>query len=233
MGPFEFFRSFYGHQSHCWKIYQDVSWEFFISGISHQFKIDLSGNTFWLLALGFQKVAKLIIFGPFNELLSTPNVNIARFSCHIKWDIFCDFPTLCHSCYRTAAWIYWLDDIIQQLIVKEEGGFLWHRHQLLESLADDSFMTRQLDRREREEAGKNATPFMALWYAWHPVNTETFMALILVVVVNANDKDYFACNYTLWKMSKLFKSASNRVDALLHLYIFLSPLARIDWGIFV
>ena len=28
--------------------------------------------------------------------------------------------------------------------------------------ADDSFMTRQLDRREREEAGKNATPFMAL-----------------------------------------------------------------------
>ena len=37
-----------------------------------------------------------------------------------------------HSC--CAAWIYWLDDIIQQLIVKEEGGFLWHRHQLLESL---------------------------------------------------------------------------------------------------
>ena len=61
---------------------------------------------------------------------------------------------------------------------------------------------------------------MALWYAWHPVNTETFMALILVVVVNANDKDYFACNYTLWKMSKLFKSASNRVDALLHIFIF-------------
>ena len=54
---------------------------------------------------------------------------------------------------------------------------------------------------EREEAGKNATPFMALWYAWHPVNTETFMALILV----ANDKDYFACNnYMLWKISKLF-----------------------------
>ena len=42
---------------------------------------------------------------------------------------------------------------------------------------------------------------MALWYAWHPVNTETFMALILV----ANDKDYFACNnYMLWKISKLF-----------------------------
>ena len=118
------------------------------------------------------------------------------------------------SAWREAAWIYWLDDIIQQLIVKEEGGFLWHRHQLLESLLatcergaalarrtadDDSFMTRQLDR--REEAGKNATPFMALWYAWHPVNTETFMALILV----ANDKDYFACNnYMLWKISKLF-----------------------------
>ena len=120
-----------------------------------------------------------------------------------------------------AAWIYWLDDIIQQLIVKEEGGFLWHRHQLLESLQLMTPLWR--GNWTREEAGKNATPFMALWYAWHPVNTETFMALILVVVVNANDKDYFACNYTLWKMSKLFFSFMDDFLLFKTVKLFVSP----------
>ena len=38
-------------------------------------KIDISGNTFWPQALGFQKLAKMNIFGIFNELLSTHYVN--------------------------------------------------------------------------------------------------------------------------------------------------------------
>ena len=41
----------------------------------------------------FQKFAKLAIFGNFNELLSTQNVNVARFA--RECDFFCDFQTLC------------------------------------------------------------------------------------------------------------------------------------------
>ena len=41
---------------------------------------DLSGNTAWPPATGFQKLAKLSHFGIFNELLSIWNVNVARFA---------------------------------------------------------------------------------------------------------------------------------------------------------
>ena len=41
---------------------------------------DLSGNTVCPQATGFQKLAKLTIFGIFNELLSPQNVNVARFA---------------------------------------------------------------------------------------------------------------------------------------------------------
>ena len=41
-------------------------------------KSDLSGNSVWLQASGFQQLVK--IFGIFNELLSTLNVNFARFA---------------------------------------------------------------------------------------------------------------------------------------------------------
>ena len=40
-------------------------------------KYDLSGDTAWTQASGFQKLAKVTIF---NELLSTQNVNVARFA---------------------------------------------------------------------------------------------------------------------------------------------------------
>ena len=35
------------------------------------------------------------IFGIFNELLSTQNVNVARFARNVECDFFCDFQTLC------------------------------------------------------------------------------------------------------------------------------------------
>ena len=44
-------------------------------------KIDLSGNSNWLQASGFQNSPKLTIFGIFNELLSSHNNNnVARFA---------------------------------------------------------------------------------------------------------------------------------------------------------
>ena len=49
-------------------------------------KTDLSGNTVWPQALGFQKLAKLTIFGIFDLLLSTQNVNVARFARNVERD---------------------------------------------------------------------------------------------------------------------------------------------------
>ena len=35
------------------------------------------------------------IFGTFNELLSTQNLNVAHFARNVEWDFFCNFQTLC------------------------------------------------------------------------------------------------------------------------------------------
>ena len=58
-------------------------------------EIDLSGNFVWVLFSGFQKLAKLVIFGIFNELLSTHNVNVAHFARNNECDFLGDFETLC------------------------------------------------------------------------------------------------------------------------------------------
>ena len=41
----------------------------------------------------FKNSPKLTIFGIFTELLSTPNVNVARYARNVEWDFFCDFQT--------------------------------------------------------------------------------------------------------------------------------------------
>ena len=41
-----------------------------------------------------KKIAKLSIFGIFNELFSTQNVNVARFARNVKCDFLGDFQTL-------------------------------------------------------------------------------------------------------------------------------------------
>ena len=52
----------------------------------------LFSNTVWLQASGFQKLAIIFnFFGIFNELLSTQNVNVARFARNVEWDFFYDF----------------------------------------------------------------------------------------------------------------------------------------------
>ena len=45
----------------------------------------------------FKKSPKLTIFGIFNELLSTQNVNVARFARNVEWDFFGNFQILCAS----------------------------------------------------------------------------------------------------------------------------------------
>ena len=41
----------------------------------------------------FINLPKWTIFGICNELLSTQNVNVARFARNVEWDFFCDFQT--------------------------------------------------------------------------------------------------------------------------------------------
>ena len=59
-------------------------------------KIDLSGSTVWPQASGFQKLAKLTIFGIFDELLFTQNVNVAHFARNVEWDLFLWFSNTVH-----------------------------------------------------------------------------------------------------------------------------------------
>ena len=63
-------------------------------------KIDLSGNTVWPQALDFQKLAKLAIFGIFDELLSTQNVNKARFARNVECDFLAIFK---HCAFKTKT----------------------------------------------------------------------------------------------------------------------------------
>ena len=81
-----------------WKSPKNVSFDFWILAFSANFcptEIDLSGNTVWPQASGFQKLVKLTIFGIFYELLSTQIVNLARFAHNVEWDFFSDFQTPC------------------------------------------------------------------------------------------------------------------------------------------
>ena len=77
-----------------WKLLKMSHLDFSIltfSTIFYPIKSDLSGNTVWPQPSGFQKLAKWTIFGIFNELLATQNVNL---TCNVEWDFFCDFQTL-------------------------------------------------------------------------------------------------------------------------------------------
>ena len=59
-------------------------------------KSDLSGNTVGPQASGFQKLVKMDdFFFIFYQLLSTQNVNVARFARNVEWYFFCDFQTPC------------------------------------------------------------------------------------------------------------------------------------------
>ena len=52
----------------------------------------------------FKNSSKLTIFGILDKLLSTQNVNVARFARNVKCDFFCDFQPLCYSKSLHLLW---------------------------------------------------------------------------------------------------------------------------------
>ena len=63
-----------------------------------QIKANLSDNTVWPQALGYQKFVKMHLLGIFNELLYIQNINVARIIRNVEWDFICDFQTLRPIC---------------------------------------------------------------------------------------------------------------------------------------
>ena len=56
---------------------------------------------------------KWTIFGIFNELLTTQNVNAARFARNAKFDFFCDFQTLLHTLdFNLLSCLFCTSDIL-------------------------------------------------------------------------------------------------------------------------
>ena len=68
---------------------------------------NMSGNTVWQQASGFQKLAKMDHFWHFlMNFLSTQNVNVARSARNVEWDFFCDFqtPWSCRQAVAIKSW---------------------------------------------------------------------------------------------------------------------------------
>ena len=59
----------------------------------------------------FKNSPKLTIFGIFKELLSSQNVNVARFARNVKCDFFCDFQTLWSM---VKSWLYFKEQEHEQ-----------------------------------------------------------------------------------------------------------------------
>ena len=85
--------------AHCLKITQNVAFKIFSFVTFHQFFVLLKLTCLVTLFDGklqvFKTSPKLAIFGIFNELLATQNVNVARFTRKEEWDFFLNFQTLC------------------------------------------------------------------------------------------------------------------------------------------
>ena len=117
-----------------WKWLKMSHLNFWILAFSVNFcpiKNNLSGNTVWPQASGFQKLAKMN--GPFLAFLinlSTQNVNVARFARNVEWDFFCDFQTPCsvylfrllQQSYRFQLSFFVLNSIVLQLFLWEEDA---------------------------------------------------------------------------------------------------------------
>ena len=84
--------------SHCLKITENVAFEIFEFWHFPTFfvllKVICLVTLFDRKLQVFKNSPKLTIFGIFNELLATQNVNVARFARNVECDFFCDFQTL-------------------------------------------------------------------------------------------------------------------------------------------
>ena len=96
----------------------------YFSPIFCLFKSDLSGNTVWLQASGFQKLAKVTILGTFNELLFTQNVNVARSARNVECDFFCDFQALWRAPRHLILSPNWLLNFSEFDLLNCKNGFL-------------------------------------------------------------------------------------------------------------
>ena len=113
-----------------WKILKMSHLNFWILAFSPNFcpiKTDLSGNTVWPQASGFQKPSKWTILGIFNQLLSTQNVNVARFAHNVEWDFFCDFQTSKKCWVIHFGFVYFLSTnrCWKGIWDKQEFWWLW------------------------------------------------------------------------------------------------------------
>ena len=76
----------------------------------------------------FKNSPKWIIFGIFNQLLSTQNVNVARFARNVEWDFFCDFQTPCKrskKVAKSASTLVKLDQIRNELHAGELTYYMY------------------------------------------------------------------------------------------------------------
>ena len=85
--------------THCMKIIQNAV--FLIFRLGHflpsfvRLKVTCHVTLFDRKLQVFKHSPKWTVFGIYNELLSTQNINVARFARNVKCDFFCDFQTLC------------------------------------------------------------------------------------------------------------------------------------------
>ena len=79
----------------------------------------------------FKNSPKWTIFGIFNQLLSTQNVNVARFARTVEWDFFCDFQTPCLCKGRiyvqlfSTALLYAVEQLLRSLFSFFALGLHW------------------------------------------------------------------------------------------------------------
>ena len=95
--PSEVLKTFLSSKSHCLKITENVAFEFLtiwhFPPIFVLLKLTCLVTLFDRKLQVFKNSPKWTILGIFNKLLSTQNVNVARFARNIEWDFFCDFQT--------------------------------------------------------------------------------------------------------------------------------------------
>ena len=103
----EFIVKCLSNMSQCLKITQNVAFEcWHFPLIFVLLKLTCLVTLFDRKLQVFKSSPKWTILGIFNQLLSTQNVNVARFARNVKWYFFCDFQTLWNAKKYTSVFVY-------------------------------------------------------------------------------------------------------------------------------
>ena len=92
-------------------------------------KTDLSGNTVWPQASGFQKLVKMDHF--WHLWLTFVHSKCKRSSLRSQWDIFCDFQTICHCGFTKLQIVIWIQLQYFQSFDLNFGVHFWSNFVLL------------------------------------------------------------------------------------------------------